>query len=160
MRVDDLKALLREWLHRVIGTLLRRRRSDGDLAREIAFHLEQAELHLRSRGYSAQEAHRLARALSGNPSGAIEALRTQGGVPWVGTFTLDVTLGFRMLRKYWGLSLVGGLALAVVIGICTGMFLYFSVFWSTDLPIEEDDRVVAIQTWDASARRRAEASQV
>ena len=158
MRVDDLKALLREWLHRVIGTLLRRRRSDGDLAREIAFHLEQAELHLRSRGYSAQEAHRLARALSGNPSGAIEALRTQGGVPWVGTFTLDVTLGFRMLRKYWGLSLVGGLALAVVIGICTGMFLYFSVFWSTDLPIEEDDRVVAIQTWDASARRRAETS--
>ena len=117
-------------------------------------------LLLRSRGYSAQEAHRLARALSGNPNGAIEALRTQGGVPWVGTFTLDVTLGFRMLRKYWGLSLVGGLALAVVIGICTGMFLYFSVFWSTALPIEEDDRVVAIQIWDPSARRRAEGSQI
>src|SRR6187431_552552 len=158
MRVGDITALLREWAHRLIGAVLRRQRSDGDLAQEIAFHLEQAELDLRKRGYSAQEARRLARALSGNSDGAIEALRTQGGVPWVGTFTLDVTLGLRMLRKYWGLSLVGGLALAVVIGICTGMFLYFSVFWSTALPIEEGDRVVAIQIWDPSARRRAETS--
>ena len=151
MRAGDLAALLREWRHRLSGTVLRRRRSDGDLAREIALHLEQAELDLRSRGYSAQEAHRLARALSGNPDGAIEALRTQGGVPWLGTFTLDVTLGLRMLRKYWGLSLVGGLALAVVIGICTGVFLYFNVFYSTALPVEEGDRVVAIQIWDPSA---------
>jgi putative ABC transport system permease protein len=158
MRVGDLLALLREWLHRLTGTILRRRRSDGDLARELAFHLEQTELDLRSRGYSAQEAHRLARALSGSSDGAIEALRTQGGVPWVGMFTLDVALGFRMLRKYWGLSLVGGLALAVVIGICTGVFLYFNVFWSTALPIEEGERVVAIQVWDPAASRRGETS--
>jgi putative ABC transport system permease protein len=38
------------------------------------------------------------------------------------------------------------------------MFLYFSVFWSTALPVEEGDRVVAIQIWDPSARRRAETS--
>ena len=138
--------------------MLRPRRSDGDLAQEIAFHLEQAELDLRKRGYSAQEARRLARALSGNSDGAIEALRTQGGVPWVGMFTLDVTLGLRMLRKYWGLSLVGGLALAVVIGICTVVFLYFNLVGSTDLPIEEGDRVVAIQIWYLSAHRRAETS--
>jgi predicted permease len=158
MRARDIAATLREWAHRLIGTVWRRRRSDGDLAREIAFHIEQAELDLRSRGYSVQEAHRLARALSGSSDGAIEALRTQGGVPWVGTFTLDVKLGLRMLRKYWGLSLIGGLALAVVIGICTGMFLYFDVFWSTALPIEKGDRVVAIQVWDSSAGRRSETS--
>jgi putative ABC transport system permease protein len=158
-RISDVAASLREWAHRVIGTVSRRRRSDADLAEEIAFHIEQAELDLRSRGYSAREAHRLARARSGSSDAAIEALRTQGGVPWVGTFTLDVTLGLRMLRKYWGLSLVGGLALAVVIGICTSMFLYFNVvFWSTALPVEEGDRVVAIQIWDASAHRRAETS--
>jgi putative ABC transport system permease protein len=156
-RVGDLAALLREWLHRLRETLVRRR-SDGDLARELAFHLEQAELDLRGRGHSVQEAHRLARALAGNPDAAIEALRMQGGVPWVGTFTLDVTLGLRMLRKYWGLSLVGGLALAVVIGICTATYLYFNVFWSTDLPIEEGDRVVAIQVWDPVASRRSETS--
>jgi predicted permease len=156
MRVGDLTALLREWVHRLTGTVLRRRRSDRDLAREIAFHIEQAELHLRTRGYSAQEARRLARALSGSSRGAIEALGTQGGVPWVGMFTLDVTLGLRMLRKFWGLSLVGGLALAVVIGSCTGMFLYFDVFWGTSLPIAEGDRIVSIQIWDPFARRRAE----
>ena len=140
MRVGDITALLREWAHRLIGAVLRRQRSDGDLAQEIAFHLEQAELDLRKRGYSAQEARRLARALTGNSDGAIEALRAQGGVPWIGTFTLDVTLGLRMLRKYWGLSLVGGLALAVVIGICTVVFLYFNLVGSTALPIEEGDR--------------------
>jgi predicted permease len=32
------------------------------------------------------------------------------------------------------------------------------VFWSTALPIEEGDRVVAIQIWDPAARRRAETS--
>jgi hypothetical protein len=76
MRAGELAALLREWALRLSGTLLRRGRSDDDLAREIAFHLEQTELHLRRRGYSAQEAHRLARALSGNSDGAIESLRT------------------------------------------------------------------------------------
>ena len=72
--------------------------------------------------------------------------------------TLDVTLGLRMLRKYWGLSLVGGLALAVVIGICTVVFLYLNLVGSTALPIEDGDRVVAIQLWDSSAHRRAETS--
>lgn len=155
MRAGDFLALLREWMQRLIGTVFRRR-SDADLAREIAFHIEQTEIDLRRRGYSAQEARRLARALSGSSVGAIEALRTQGGVPWFGTFTLDVKLGFRMLRKYWGLSLVGGLALAVVIGICTATFLYFNVIFSTALPIDDGDRVVAIQAWDTSAHRRAE----
>src|SRR5690606_37070059 len=108
--------------------------------------------------YSAQEAHRLARALAGNPDAAVEALRTQGGVPRVGTFTLDVKLGLRMLRKYWALSLVGGFALSVVVGICTAMFLYFDVIWSTALPIDEGDRVVALQVWDPAARRRGETS--
>lgn len=158
MRVGDLPALLREWLHRLTGTMLRSRRNDNDLARELAFHLEQAELDLRNRGYSAREAHRLARAMSGTPDGAMEAMRTQGGVPWVGSFTLDVTLGLRMLRKYWGLSLVGGLALAVVIGICTSMFVYFNVFSSATLPIEDGDRIVAIQLWDPSAGVRREVS--
>ena len=155
MRMGDLAELLREWVQRLIGTV-RSRRSDGDLAREIAFHIEQAELDLRSRGYSAREAYRLARARSGSPDAAIEALRTQGGVPWIGVFTLDVTLGLRMLRKYWGLSLIGGLAIAVVIGICTAVFLYFDVMWSTALPIADGERVVSLQVWDPSARRRSE----
>ncbi|HET8698568.1 MAG TPA: ABC transporter permease, partial [Gammaproteobacteria bacterium] len=155
MRVGGLVALLREWAQRLVGTVFRRR-SDADLAREIAFHVEQAEIDLRRRGYNAQEARRLARALSGSSVGAIDALRAQAGVPWFGAFTLDVKLGARMLRKYWGLSLVGGLALAVVIGICTATFLYFNVFWSTALPIDGGDRVVAIQAWDTAMHRRGE----
>lgn len=157
MRIGDLVELLREWAQRLIGTV-RSRRSESDFAREIAFHIEQAELDLRKRGYSAREAYRLARARSGSPDAAIEALRTQGGVPWIGAFTLDVTLGLRMLRKYWGLSLIGGLAIAVVIGICTAVFLYFDVMWSTALPLADGERVVALQVWDPSARRRSEIS--
>jgi len=58
----------------------------------------------------------LARVKFGGPMQAIEALREPREFPWVGGFWLDVKLGVRMLRKSWGLTLVGGLAMTVVMG--------------------------------------------
>ena len=64
---------------------------------------------------------------------------------------LDFKLGFRMLVKYPGLTLVGGFAMAVGIAIAAGSFEFFNDFINPTLPLEQGDRVVAIQNWDASA---------
>lgn len=159
IRFHAIVAALREWIERSIGTVLRRR-GDRDLAGELAFHIEQTELDLRRRGYTEEEAYRLARVRSGSADRALEQLRAQSGIPWLGMFKLDVLLGVRMLRKFWGLSLTGGLAMALAIGICACVYLYFDVMWNTKLPLDEGDRVVAIQIWDPSANRRRETSLV
>lgn len=59
-----------------------------------------------------------------------------------------------MLRKSWGLTLVGGLAMTIAIGIAVIVFtLVDNLFWPS-LPLDEGDRVVAIQTWDEASHRR------
>ncbi|MEE8116505.1 MAG: ABC transporter permease, partial [Gemmatimonadales bacterium] len=68
------------------------------------------------------------------------------GMSW-----LDFKLGFRMLIKYPGLTLVGGFAMSVGIAIAAGSFEFLNDFINPTLPLEEGDRVVAIQNWDATA---------
>ena len=101
--------VLREWTLRLWNTLSRRA-ADDDLRRELDSHLEMAEEALRRKGYSPQEAARLTRVQVGRADDALDSLHTQRSIPGLSTFALDVKLGFRMLRKSWGLTLVGGLA--------------------------------------------------
>ncbi len=150
-------ARLREWMCRLWGTLWRNP-SDRDLERELTFHLEMAEEDLRRRGHSPGDAARVARVRFGGSAQALEALRDQRGFPWVGGFWLDVKLGLRMLRKSWGLTLVGGLAMTIVIGIAAGTFSFLHTVFGSTVPLDEGDRVVALMTWDAAANRRSRPS--
>ena len=43
--------------------------------------------------------------------------------------------------------------MTVVIGIAAGTFSFFDTVLGRALPLDAGDRVVAIQTWDAAARR-------
>ena len=144
---------LREWARRVWGAL-GGRRTDDDVQRELAAHLALAEDELRAQGHAPGDAARLARAAAGGRVQALEALREQRGLPWLGSSWLDVRLGIRLLVRSWGLTLVGGLATTVAIVIAAGVFAAFdAVMWSP-LPLDEGDRVVAIQVWDREAGRR------
>jgi putative ABC transport system permease protein len=151
-------ASLREWLVRLIDTF-RRAPNESELRGELAYHLELAEEQLRERGCSPAEASRLARARYGQPEKVLEQMREQRSIPWFGIFTLDVRLGLRMLRKHLGVTLIGGLAMSVGFGILTAVFMYFDVFvWSDSVPLDDGDRVVAIQVWDPEGSRRSEIS--
>ena len=66
---------------------------------------------------------------------------------WVSS--LDVKLGLRMLLRYPGLSLSGGLGIAIVIAAGTVAGVFDAVVHGT-LPFEDGDRVVAIENWDTS----------
>src|SRR5688500_17751241 len=68
------------------------------------------------------------------------------GISW-----LDIKLGVRMLVKYPGLALVGGLGMAVAIAIGAGSFAFFYSAMYPDIPLYEGDRIVALENWDAVA---------
>lgn len=61
---------------------------------------------------------------------------------------LDLKLGVRMLVKYPGLTVVGGLAMAFGIWFGAVTFQMFGVITSTKLPLPDGDRIVKIQNLD------------
>jgi predicted permease len=130
------------------------RRTDADLQRELAGHLAFAEDELRRRGHAPGDAARLARAAAGGRIQALEALRERRGLPWLDSSWLDVKLGLRLLVRNRGLTLAGGLATAVAMSIAAVVFAAFDVALWSRLPLDEGDRVVAIQVWDREAGRR------
>ncbi|HUR20068.1 MAG TPA: ABC transporter permease, partial [Vicinamibacterales bacterium] len=61
---------------------------------------------------------------------------------------LDLKLGFRMLVKYPGLTLIGGTAMAFAIFIGVVAFTMFSALTNPSLPLKDADRIVRIRTFD------------
>ena len=66
---------------------------------------------------------------------------------------LDFKLGIRMLLRYPGLTLVGGLAMAFAIWVSAGTFELARQFANPSLPLEDGDRIVGLRLWDTSLRR-------
>ncbi len=147
---------MRALFHTVVARIrdfLRPAASDAEFDQELELHLAMAEEDKVRRGMSPEQARREARLELGGAAQLREAARAARGLPWLETFWLDARLGLRMLRRFWGLTLVGGLAMAVTIGLGAAMFTIWHAFAATSLPLEEGDRVVAIQPFDRVARR-------
>ena len=113
--------ILREWIHRLWGTQLPRRR-DSDLQQELRLHLELAAEDARRRGLDATDSARAARLNAGGTSQAMDALRDQRGVPWLDDLTRDAQHGIRMLRRTPVFTVVALLTLALGIGANTAIF--------------------------------------
>src|SRR5688500_2919466 len=58
----------------------------------------------------------------------------------------DYKLGLRMLLKYPGLTIAGGLALAIAIGIGAGWYDLIGKAMAPTIPLPEGDRIVLIET--------------
>jgi putative ABC transport system permease protein len=67
--------------------------------------------------------------------------------------SLDFKVGFRMLARYPGLTVVGSVAIAVAIALGTVYFEAVDKYRNPRLPIPDGDRVVSIRNWDVSAFR-------
>ena len=60
--------------------------------------------------------------------------------------TQDFKLGFRMLVTYPGLTLAGGLALAIAIGVGAAWYQVWGNILTPTIPLPEGDRLVLVQT--------------
>jgi predicted permease len=147
-----MRDALRQWICRLAG-VFGFSRSDQDLEQELQSHLELAEQDLRRQGLSPEAAAREARLLAGGPTQTMEILRDSRGIPSLSTFWLDARLGLRMLGKHWGLTLIGGLTLAVTMAIGAAIFNFIGVIRGTALPLSEGDRVVIIQPFDRNTQQ-------
>jgi predicted permease len=126
--------------------LFARRAAESRMNDEIRFHIEmETEARIRA-GRAPAEARRQALAAFGGVEKHKEALRDGRGLAWLGGLSLDVKLGGRMLRKYPGLTVAGGLALALAIGIGAAWYDLTGTLMAPTIPLPDGDRLVLIET--------------
>ena len=124
----------------------------AEMDEEMRFHLDmEAERLQRERGLEAGEARRQAAVAFGGVEKYKEAGRDARGLGWLGGLTLDFRLGGRMLVRYPGLTVVGGLAMAFAIWVGAVLFEMVMLFVSPSLPLPEGDRIVHLRNWDVQA---------
>jgi predicted permease len=68
-----------------------------------------------------------------------------------GFSSLDFKVGFRMLARYPGLTLVGTVAIAVAIALGSLYFEALNKWQNPRLPVRNPERVVSIRGWDVNA---------
>src|SRR5687768_3209771 len=139
------------WFHaaRARLRLLAPRAAESRIDDEISFHVEmETQRLMREQKLAPREARRRALATFGGVQQHREALREGRGTAWLGGLSLDLKLGFRMLVKYPGLTLVGGIAMAFGIWFGAVAFHMFGLVTSTKLPLPDGDRIVKILNRD------------
>ena len=141
--------------------LLSRDTAERRMDAEIRFHLEmETERLRREEGLGPAEARRRALVAFGGVERCKEELRDGRGLAWLGGLALDLRLGARMLAKSPGLTVVGVLGLAVAIAIGATSFGIISRIAGAGLPLDEGDRIVALQNVDARGSADADATHL
>ena len=134
--------------------LLGRNAAESRTEEEFQFHIEmEAERIARDAEVGPAEARRRALIAFGGVEAHREELRDSRGLAWLGGLSLDLKLGFRMLVKYPGLTIVGGLAMAFAIWVGAVAFEMTTMIVYPKLPLPGGDRAVLIRNWDMEASR-------
>ena len=119
---------------------------------EFRFHLEMEAARNVRAGMSPEEARRVAAVAFGGVEKHKERMRDGRGLAWLSGLSLDLRLGARMLLKYPGLTIVGGLGMAIAVAIGAGAFAVFNSYFYPELPLHEGDRVVSLVNWNPRLR--------
>ncbi|HLL85570.1 MAG TPA: ABC transporter permease, partial [Longimicrobium sp.] len=126
---------------------------DAEMDEEMRFHMDmEAERVARERRVDPREARRLAAAAFGGVEKYKEAGRDARGVTGITGVSLDVKLGVRMLAKSPGLTLVGGLGMAVAVAIGIGFYAVTESMLHPRLPLPGGERIVALENWNVEVR--------
>ena len=140
---------LRAWWSRIAG-FVRPGAGEGDFADELQSHIDlHTDDNIRA-GMTPDEARRQALVRIGSVAGAREAHRDRRGLPGLEALVFDLKIGGRMLVKYPGLTIVGGLAMAFAIWVGIVIFQVVGLFVHPTLPLPEGARLVEIRSMDVA----------
>ena len=142
--------MLRAWWSRIAG-FVRPGAGERDFADELQSHIDlHTDDNIRA-GMTPDEARRQALVRIGSVAGAREAHRDRRGLPGLEALVFDLKIGGRMLVKYPGLTMVGGLAMAFAIWVGIVIFQVVGLFVHPTLPLPEGARLVEIRSMDVAA---------
>lgn len=150
--IAGLWARLRSLWHGV------RRTADvnAEMDEEFRHHMQLRAADLMRAGLSPAEAERRASLEFGSTERYREQGRNSRGLRFFDTLRfsfLDFKLGFRMLARYPGLTVVGGLAIAFSVCVGAGTFEFVNQVLRPTLPLDGGDRIVGILLRDRETGR-------
>jgi len=124
--------------------LFRRKQLEKDLDEELAFHLAMREAKKRAAGIAAEEAKYAARRQFGNATRVKESCREMWSFASLETFWRDLRYGARALAKNPGFTVVAVVAIALGIGVNTGIFSVLNGVALRLLPIPRAEQIVSV----------------
>jgi predicted permease len=135
------------WLTEIslrIKALFRRRRLDRELEEEMAFHLAMLEEANRARGADPEEARHAAGRRFGNVTRMKEVCREMWSFTLVEGLWRDLRYGARTLGKNPGFTVTAVLAIALGIGVNTGIFSVLNGVALKLLPVPRAQQIVSV----------------
>ena len=129
--------------------LFRRDEVERELEDEFAFHLEMETRKNLSAGMTPEAARRQAVLSFGGRERFREETHDARWFAPLMALTLEAKLALRMLAKHPALSGTGALGMAVGVAIATGFFSFLAFYHSAP-PLDEGDRIVALDYLDVS----------
>jgi predicted permease len=141
-------------MRRIILRLLSSFRSshaERELSREIRSHLQLLEDQYIAKGMDAEEARYAALRAFGGIEQTKEQHREARMFRSLAGWPMDLKLGARMLVKYPGLTIVGGLAMAFAICVGIVIFQVVGLFVHPSVPLPQGARLVEVQNFDVAA---------
>jgi putative ABC transport system permease protein len=137
--------------------LLPRRAAESRIDAEIRHHIEmETQRLMREQQLDHDEARRQALVNFGGVQQHRETLREGRGTAWFGGLSLDLKLGGRMLVKYPGLTIIGGLAMAFGIWFGAVTFEMLGIVTTTKLPLPDAHRIAELRLEDVKASKPEE----
>jgi predicted permease len=127
-----------------VRALFRRKQLERDLEEELAFHLAMREEKKRARGIAADEAKYAARREFGNATRVKEICREMWSFASLETSWRDLRYGARALGKNPGFTMAAVLAIALGIGVNSGIFSVLNGVALRLLPIPAASQVVSV----------------
>jgi putative ABC transport system permease protein len=139
--------VMKRWRKRM-RALFRTQAVDRELDEELAFHLEMETKKNMAAGMTPEEAKREAKLAFGAVQKARGETRDARWLSWFPNLSLDFRLGGRMLVKYPGITIIGGLAMAFGIFAGAMTFDMISMLTNPKLTLPDADRIVKIRVYD------------